>query len=164
MMVSASLLVGAVFSAHAAAAEEKAEPRATSIELAVIVSDEIDLTEISMQTLQRIFTQSKVALPGGATIIPINSAPHSPERTLFDRVVLGMDPDAVGRFWIDQKIRGVALPPKFVNSTALAGKLVERVKGAITYVPASHVPAGTHALTIDGRRPGERGYSLVGIP
>ena len=40
--------------------------------------------------------------------------PRTVDRVGFDQVVLKMDPDAVGRFWIDRKIRGGSGPPRTV--------------------------------------------------
>lgn len=132
-----------------------------SADLVVIVSDQVALTDLSLVTLRRIYTQGKVSISSQAQLIPINAAPHSPERVHFDRIVLGMEPEAVGRYWIDQKIRGAALPPKSVGSRALAVKIAERVQGAITYVVNGPLPPGTHVVTIEGKRPGDAGYVLA---
>src|SRR5947209_6719435 len=105
-------LLTAVLCTSAAAAEEKLPPQSDGVDLVVIVADSVQLTDITLAMLRRIFTQGKLTLPDGTTMIPINAAPRSVERTLFDRAVLKMDPETAGRFWIDQKIRGLALPPK----------------------------------------------------
>ena len=49
----------------------------------------------------------------------------------FDNVVLGMDAERVGQFWIDRKIRGGSGPPRTVESLTTLRRVVEKLPGAI---------------------------------
>lgn len=81
------------------------------------------------------FTTRKQAWSGGKRIVPFNFPPKHEVRESFDRVVLEMDPDAVARYWIDRRIRGGNPPPKQVANARLIVRLVEKLDGAIAYVP-----------------------------
>src|SRR5262245_51350758 len=63
------------------------------------------VTSISRSDLRRCFLGEQVSA-AGKPLVPFNATANSPERTGFDKAVLGMTPDEVGRFWIDRKIRG----------------------------------------------------------
>jgi hypothetical protein len=158
--IALAALSPAVLCAASSEASDDSNDAREPIELVLIVSDSLPLKDISMATLRRLFTGGKVELDDGTMLIAINAAPRTPEREVFDLTVLDMDPDALGRFWIDQKIRGVAMPPKTIASRTLAAKVVDKLKGAITYVASGQAPPGTHVLSVDGKRPGEKGYPL----
>ena len=64
----------------------------------------------------------------------INHPPKTVDRVGFDQVVLGMDPETVGRFWIDRKIRGGSGPPRTVESLATLRRVVEKLPGALGYL------------------------------
>ncbi len=72
----------------------------------------------------------------GDRIVPLNAPPDSERRQQFDRIVLGMTPEEVARFWLDQRIRGRAAAPRDVADVHLAVRLVTKLPGAIAYVPA----------------------------
>ena len=69
-----------------------------------------------------------------------------PARTHFDRVVLGMTPDEVARFWIDRRIRGRGSPPTKAPKAATVLKVVAALAGAIGYVPQSQVGPGVKVV------------------
>jgi hypothetical protein len=88
------------------------------------------------------FTTRKQSWDGGKRIVPFNFPPKHAVRVAFDRSVLEMDPDDVARYWIDRRIRGGNAPPKQVSSAQLIVRLVEKLDGAIGYVPKSAVSSG----------------------
>lgn len=73
----------------------------------------------------------------GKRILPFNFPAKHDVRVSFDRAVLDMDPDAVARYWIDRRIRGGNPPPKQIPNAQLMLRLVQKLDGAIGYVPAS---------------------------
>lgn len=119
--------------------------------LVVIVHESCPIDELSMAQLRQIFTKNRAPHPSGAKWIPLNVPPRSNERAHFDLTVLDKTPDEIGRFWVDQKIRGHGRPPRVVPSVRIAGRLVQRLENGITYVPANSVPPGTKILRIDGQ-------------
>jgi hypothetical protein len=71
--------------------------------------------------------------------VPINAPPGSDARIVFDRAVLRLDPDSVGRFWIDRRIRGLGLPPRHVADVGTIVRVVEKLNGAISYVTEDRI-------------------------
>jgi len=116
----------------AAAAPVHALPQ---IDLAVIVHPDTQVSHMSAVELETMFTRSQTRWSNGTPIVPINTPPGSDTRVAFDRAVLRLDPDAVGRFWIDRRIRGLGLPPRHVAESGTILRVVEKLNGAIGYTP-----------------------------
>lgn len=112
----------------------------------VIVHPRSNITRLSGNELEAIYTRSTTRWDDGSSIIPLNLADTSPVRRQFDHAVLRLSPEMVGRFWLDQRIRGLGAPPRQVPDIALLVKVVERLPGSIGYVPASRVTPGTKVV------------------
>lgn len=125
----------------AALAASSVVARADDPELAVVVHPAVGVRALSTAELEAIFTSTMQRWPDGKSIIPFAYAPEDPVRRLFDRVVLRMGPEEVGRFWVDQRIRGGAAPPRRAPSPRLAARVVARLPGSIAYVPVADVGA-----------------------
>jgi hypothetical protein len=65
--------------------------------------------------------------------------PEAEVRRAFDGAVLRMSPEEVARFWLDQRIRGGARPPRQVPDPGLAVRLAAKLPGSIAYVPENLV-------------------------
>lgn len=104
-------------------------------DLAVIVHPSNSVDSLSTAKIEAIFTSSRRHWSGGRSIVPFNYEPHDSKRAAFDRAVLQMKPDEVSKFWINQRIRGRAGPPRQVPSATLMLRVVQRLEGAIGYVP-----------------------------
>jgi hypothetical protein len=130
------------------------------IALAVIVSPDSKLSNISVADLRRVFQSERLTDPDGTKLIPLNHPPKTVDRAGFDEVVLGMDPDAVGRFWIDRKIRGSSGPPRTVESLATLRRVVEKLPGAIGYIRPAQLSNEVRAIRVDGKLPEEPGYPI----
>jgi hypothetical protein len=128
-----------VFMAIAALGALAGPNAAASDEIAVIVHKDSDVTELSPEQLAAIFTMSRRQWNGGANITAFNYAPDNEIRNEFDRVVLHLSPNEVGRFWMDQRIRSGIHPPRQVNDPKLVLRLTARLTAAIGYVPAGIV-------------------------
>src|SRR5687767_5118296 len=90
---------------------------AESKKLVVVVAKGSPVTNIARSDLKRAFTGDSVSA-GGKTLVPFNAQPNTPERSGFDKAVLGMTPDEVGRYWIDRKVRGQSAAPRSLPSAA----------------------------------------------
>lgn len=134
---------------------------AASHALLVIVGNSTDMTNISFATLRRAFQGEVAVTPSGKRLVPLNQQLGTAERTLFDRVVLGLEPGDVGRYWINRRIRDEGLPPRTLPSLELGVRVVASYPGAITYVSADMVSPAVRVLRIDGKLPGEPGYLLA---
>jgi len=145
------LLVCMVFPARPGAHAQAFQP------LLVIVGSKTGITDISLAVLRRAF-QGEPAEHAGKRLIPFNLPGGTPERTRFDRAVLGLEPQDVGRFWINRRIRDEGAPPRTLTSAELAVKVVASLPGSITYVSPSMVTPNVRVLTVDGKSPTQAGY------
>jgi hypothetical protein len=127
--------------------------------LVVVVAASSAVKDISMGELRRAFLGEAVTV-GGKRLIAINHPLASPARDQFDRIVLGLKPDEVGRFWVDRSIRAQSPPPKTVQSPELAVRIAMSLPGAISYTTADALNDKLRALTIDGKAVGQSGYPL----
>jgi len=152
-------LLGVVAGASVAFAPQPARA-GSDMPLAIIVAPGSKLTNISIGDLRRVFTSERITDPEGNKLIALNHPPKTPDRVGFDRAVLRMDPDAVGRFWIDRKIRGGNGPPRNVESLATLRRVVEKLPGAIGYVRPSHLSSEVRAIRVDGKLPEDAGYPV----
>lgn len=103
--------------------------------LLVIVHAQNPAQKLTELDLRRIFQKEVTSWPSGVAIIPLNMPAASDARVTFDKSVLGMDPQAAARFWVDERIRGHGQPPRQCPSVAMAVAVVGKLAGAIAYVP-----------------------------
>ena len=128
--------------------------------LVIVTQKNSALIDLSMRELKRMYTSELVTDPGGTRLIPLNHPVNTPVRVGFDKLVLKMDPDYVGRFWIDRKIRGQTGAPKAIPSIDVLRRAVAALAGAVTYLAAGDVTADLKVVTIDGKRPTDADYPL----
>ena len=140
--------------------EPCASASASKTALAIVTQKASSIDSLTLRELKRLYTGEQVVSPDGKRIVPLNHAPKSPERVEFERIVLGMSPDEVGRFWIDRKIRGQPGPPKSVPSVELLRRVVASLLGAIVYLKLADVSRDLKVIKVDGKGPGDPGYPL----
>lgn len=128
--------------------------------LVIVVAKGSSVTNISRGDLKRCFTGDSVSA-GDRPLVPFNAAPSSPERSGFDRAVLGMTPDEVGRYWIDRKVRGQSAAPRSLPSTAHIAKVAAKFPGAIGYLPADQMTSDIQAVSVDGIPYTDARYNIV---
>ncbi|MDF3068095.1 MAG: hypothetical protein K0R38_3696 [Polyangiaceae bacterium] len=151
------MLVGAVVLALLTLAPQPVRA-GSDVSLAVIVSPTSKLTNIRSEDLRRVFQSERITDPDGNRLIALNHPPKTVDRVGFDQSVLGMDADAVGRFWIDRKIRGGSGPPRTVENLSTLRRVVEKLPGAIGYVRPAQLTSEVRAIKVDGKLPEDPGY------
>lgn len=109
-------------------------------DLLVIVNSQNSVTRLGASDLRPIFQTSKRKWDNGAAVEPVNLPEKSTQRQLFDKAVLGFDPDTALRYWIDRKVRGEARPPKKLTTPAAVMAHVAGTPGGIGYIPAEGAP------------------------
>lgn len=120
--------------------------RADGTRIVVVVAKGSKVTNLSSGDLKRLFLGERT----DDSPIPFNASPGTPERSGFDRHVLGMSPDDVGRYWVDRKVRGQSGAPRSLPSNAHIAKVVAKFPGAISYLPADQLTPDVQAVLIDG--------------
>jgi len=116
-------------------------------------------TNVAYADLKSAFRGQRV-LVSGQVLIPIHHPRDSGHRIAFDRIVLGLGPEAVGRFWVDMRIRDQAQPPATVSSPQLALRIAAVVQGAISYTPEIAVLPTHKVLTVDGKKATDFDYPV----
>lgn len=116
-------------------------------------------TDITFANLKSAFRGQAITV-GGKKLIPINHPLDAPLRIAFDKAVLGLEPAAVGRFWVDMRIRDEGKPPTMAASSELAQRITATLPGAITYATKAMLNAKLKALTVDGKAAGAAGYPI----
>ncbi len=129
-------------------------------QLVIVVSKNSKMRTISFQDLKRLYMGDRLSGPNGERLLPLNQPNGSSARTDFEHKVLGMDPDEVGRYWIDRKIRGQSGPPRAVSPIDRLKAAIKQVDGTLTYLHSNDVVDGMKVLSIDGKQPSDRGYPL----
>jgi hypothetical protein len=127
--------------------------------LVVVIGAATGVKDITTAALRRAFMGYPTDA-GGKRLIPINHPTGSPNRVLFDKVMLGLSPEEVGRFWVDRRIRDESPPPKTVPSPDLAVRVAASLPFAITYISPDLVNDKVAVLTIDGKSPKDGSYLL----
>ncbi len=154
LTLGASLLcITALTSLERPRAHADAEP------LLIAVGTAFPAQDISIATLKAAFRGS-IAHVAGKPIVAINHPLGTEMRVEFDRVVLGLEPTAVGRYWVDRRIRDQGSPPKSVPTAELALRVVAGIQTAVTYTRRSLVNPKIKVLTVDGKAAGQPGYAL----
>ncbi len=128
---------------HASASQALADKR---IAVVIVVAKDSKIDSMSLSELRRTFdgdnpTRSKK---------PFNRPARTQVRIAFDKRVLGLSPSAVGRYWIDRKVRGERGAPRSLSSSLQVAKIVTRFPGAIGYMRADQMPDWVKAITISG--------------
>jgi ABC-type phosphate transport system substrate-binding protein len=147
-----ALLALCAAAAAAAPAAAHAEP------LAIVVDRNNPKNDISLDELKSLYLGKRHEWPDGSRVVPIDLEAGSPGRAEFQVAFLSMNGSSYDRYWVEQKVRGAGTPPRAAPSPSLALKLVAKVRGAVGYVPVSHVDASVKVLTVEGKSPGQPGY------
>lgn len=138
----------------------RARTEGATVTLAVVVASDSKVGSITKADLERIFRTERSSGPDGRRVIPVNHPPRTPDRVRFDRLVLGMAPDQVGRFWVDRRIRGGNGPPRTVDDLDTLRRVVAQLEGAMGYLRPADA-RGLKVLAVDGKLPGEAGYPIA---
>lgn len=105
----------------------------------VIAHKGVSVASLSRDELRVIFQTRRTVWPDGSVVRPFNLMPNEPARQVFDRVVLGLTPDLMPRYWIDRRIRGESHPPKTVPTDATMLKVIKSLAGSVGYLVAPNV-------------------------
>jgi hypothetical protein len=133
---------------------------ADPVRLQLITAKANAIRDLSLADLRQVYRGKQVSI-GGIKLVPFNHPPNTPDRVAFDSIVLGMSPEEVGRYWIDQKIRGGNSPPRIIDSVALLVRVVGALPGAIAYVREGFSAPDLKIVSLEGRLPNDLRYPLT---
>jgi hypothetical protein len=133
---------------------------APTLVLVLVTTKELQVRDISFGVARRAFLGDPTEL-GGRRVVPFNYPVGDPLREAFDRLVLNMGPEEIGRYWVDRRIRGQGMPPKTAPSRQLIRAIVSRIPGVLGYLTPDYLDASVQPLTIDGKRHTDAGYPLL---
>jgi hypothetical protein len=154
LRASGSLLVAA------AAADAGIALAAPSVRLQLITAKSNPLRNVTFPELRQLYHGKRISL-AGLKVLPFNHPPGTPDRTGFDRLVLGMGPEEVARYWIDQRVRGGDTPPRTVDSVALLLRVIATLNGSFGYVREGFMSPDLKVVSLEGKLPSDAGYPLV---
>ena len=157
-----SLVVAALsLAARAPATAQPGEPEVLT--LAVIVNPKNPTTNLTWHQLRSYLKLEHQFWPNKERCALFLRPSSSPEMQLLLGKVYRMDANELRKYWVGKVFRGeIPARPAVVPSAAAAGTRVHKVPGALTVVLADQTPEGVRVLTIDGKKPGDPGYPLVG--
>jgi hypothetical protein len=130
-------------------------------ELAVIVHRSTALETVNSSDLRLMILGEKPKWPDGKRVIPIETAPESPEHALLLKAVCKMTDAVLKRYYMHAAFTGTEIAaPKEVASSAALKQFVARTPGAIGCILSSDVDDTVKVLKVDGAAPGESAYKL----
>ena len=124
-----------------------------------MVSKASPLSELSLAQIRRAYLGDAVDVSVGR-LLPFNRALSTAERITFDRVVLGMSPDEVGRYWTDRKIRGQSGAPRTLEPGDIYQRVVGKLTASVGYVRLDEVLPDVKVVRVDGKLPTDPGYPI----
>lgn len=138
-------------------------PAAGAAELAVVVSPQNPVGELTASELREILLMERQHWRGGRRIYLILPGSGTPEKDLLLRRGLQMNEDALRRHYLG-KLYGGEIPafPGTARSGAAARTVVAHAPNALAVVDSGAVDPTVKVLRIEGRRPGDTGYLLAG--
>ena len=133
----------------------------TAADVAVVVHPDVAVDNLTISDLRRLVLGDRGFWPGSLRITLLIRAPVAHERDIVVKKICEMTEAQFRQHWIAKVFRAdMASAPKIVYSSEMAADLVNRIPGAIAFIDASQVARGAHVVKIDGRLPGDKGYTL----
>ena len=130
-------------------------------DIAVVVHPDVPVSNLSLADLRRILLGDREFWTTGVRVTLLIRAPIARERDAAVKDVCQMTEAQFRQHWIGKVFRAESPSgPKIVYSTEMALEQVSRTPGALSFVPAASAGRGVKVLRIDGKAPGQPGYSV----
>jgi len=140
-------------------------PKKPQLELAVIVHPENPVAKASLAELRAYLRVEREFWPNRKRCDVYLPQSTTDEYDVLLQKVYRMSHKKLQKYWVRRLFSGeISAKPSYVPSAKAAGEEVLKSEGAISVVSAKTIPAGVKVLLIDGKKPGEEGYPLVGVP
>lgn len=109
----------------------------SAAEYAVVVSRNNPIESMDLQKIRDVFLKKR-SFEGEIKLLPVNLLGDAAVRKEFEQKVLQMRRNEINRYWINNHFRGIS-PPVTQASLVSVQKFVEKVDGAIGYLPIDMV-------------------------
>jgi ABC-type phosphate transport system substrate-binding protein len=133
--------------------------------IVVIVNGSNPVENLSMAELRKLFLCDRDHWDSGRAVAPVMPLAGAPERTLFLKVVFGMNDADFDRYFLQASFTGKsATPPKEVGSMWELRRMVGNSPGAIGFVRFSDLHTASDSVIkvvrIDGVPPTDAAYRI----
>ncbi|HEY8055708.1 MAG TPA: hypothetical protein VIE13_07335 [Terriglobales bacterium] len=129
--------------------------------VAILVNPASPVNNLSLSDLRSIMLGNRQFWPNHDPIVLLVRAPVAPERNVVLHTIYQMSEAEFRQYWIAKIFRDeMATGPKIVYGASATNELVVAIPGAIGFLEASDVRPGPKVLTINGLKPGDKGYPL----
>ena len=135
---------------------------AAAVVYAVVVAEDVPLTDITMEELRRVFLMKRAFWKPGKPIRLVLPASGLPGRKFLFDIVCQKSEGEMRRLVLESMYKGESdQPPKVASSDEEALRLVSAIENAVALV-SSGTPRGPglKVLRVDGKLPSDAGYSL----
>lgn len=150
-----SLVLGTLIAAATARAQDKAG------HLAIVVNKGSGLSEVSSAELAKFFKAEKTKAPDGSKVVIVMQEAGRPEREAALQNIYKMSDGEYNKYFLQATFTGaVASAPKALANGRSVLAFVAANPGALGYVKGDETDDTVKVLKIDGKVPGDAGYSL----
>jgi ABC-type phosphate transport system substrate-binding protein len=118
-------------------------------EFKVIVNSANPISELSSNTVARLFLKEASNFPGGGPATPVEPAKSSAVRAAFAKAILGLTVQNLDTYWQQQIFSGRDVPPASKGSDDDVVAFVRTNPGAIGYVAATAATPGVKVITVN---------------
>jgi hypothetical protein len=135
--------------------------RQSAPDIAVVVHPDVQIDNLTRAELRRIVLGDREFWPSGVRVRVLIRAPIARERDAAVRGVCDMTEAQFRQHWIAKVFRAeTGSGPRIVHSPQMALDQVGRIPGAITFLEAPISTRAVKVLRIDGKLPGQPGYTI----
>lgn len=129
--------------------------------LAVVVHRDVDIDDVTINELRRIFLAEQQYWPDKSRIVLLIREPETHERRIVLERIYEMTEPEFRRYWI-AKVFKAEIPsgPKVVLSVNMARDLVSVIPNSITFMRSADAGSDFKVIRVDGKLPDEDGYAL----
>jgi hypothetical protein len=134
---------------------------AAPADIAVVVSREVPLDNISFVELRKLLLGDRQFWSSNIRVTLLIRAPMAHERDVVLKNILQMSEAQFRQYWIGKVFRAESSSaPKTVYTNEMAAGLINAIPGSMAFIESTQVPKDMKVLRIDGLQPGDKGYPL----
>jgi ABC-type phosphate transport system substrate-binding protein len=130
-------------------------------DLAIVVNKNSTLDNVTQAELVKILREEKSKSADGVRFVVLAREPGSAERSAALKSIFQMTEAEYQKYFLQATFVGaVQAAPKVVSGAAATRQFVAGNPGAVGYLRGSDVDDSVKVVKVDGKSPGDAGYSL----